>query len=302
MNYQDLIEKVALSRDEDTEVRFMRDRVAPGLKRLPLNFAGQVGGMAVGAALGQRSANPMGKFYGAVLGGTAAGQLTSAAQRQMALNKLSKKYLGEGPSAMDMAKIHGTQLAAAVLGSKKETRGLAGIPAAMNTPEVVIQKKRQRLEAEKEASYLTCANLEKVALDRDEDTETRFMRDRFVPGLKRLPLNLAGTVAGSAMGGALGSSKGGAAAITGSMIGGVLGNTLTAGAQRHVALNKLNKKYFNEKATLGDKVKLHGTHAASMAVASNPVSKGFTPFFTAANTPEAIVQRKRRQQAAQSEE
>lgn len=149
MNYKDLIEKTAVSRDEDTDVRFMRDKFIPGAKRLPLNMAGQFGGMVVGAKLGLKSQNPMTQLYGGALGGVVGSNLASAAQRQYALNKLSKKYTGEGPSASDMAKVHGSQLATLLLGSKKETKALAGLTPLIATPEAVIQKRRRQMaEAE----------------------------------------------------------------------------------------------------------------------------------------------------------
>lgn len=132
------------------------------------------------------------------------------------------------------------------------------------------------------------ADIEKIAgLDRDNDTETRFGRDRFMPGVKRLPMNLASGVAGALIGGGITRSPEGAA------IGGALGNIITTGTQRHKALNKLNNKYFGEDASGKDKAKLHGMQAFNAATASG----GLGVLTSALVTPEAIIQKKRREAA-----
>lgn len=139
------------------------------------------------------------------------------------------------------------------------------------------------------------ADIEKEAANRDDDMETRFVRDRLAPGLKRLPLNISGMAAGAVLGsGVLNPKSKGYYPAVKAIAGAAVGGALAAGTQRQKALNKLNNKYFGENASTKDKVKMHSAQLLNTAIASNPASAGFSPVFMSLNTPEAIIQKKRR--------
>jgi len=164
---EDQFEKIARDRDDDTETRMWRDRIAPEFGRgfktfgamLPVGIAMMAHSHSKGN-MGQLSAKQLG-----VLGIGSAG--ANAAFRAHDTNKLHEKYIGGKAGKEEHLK---TQLggaanyAASGLSQHAPGMGLVGLAASLGTtPEAVIQKKRRRALAEKEASTVVSDTFEKIA-------------------------------------------------------------------------------------------------------------------------------------------
>lgn len=151
-----VIEKQAASRDDDTKTRVMRDRIGPGVSRLPKNMGAVLLGSAPGMALSAVGAKKMnlpmmaaGQALGSV-GGLTAGGIVATKQRNKALGELSKKYdvnpTEQDKKVMDLAGVASMA---------------TGIPTNLHTPESLVQRLR-REKQQKTASEMVDEAFEKI--------------------------------------------------------------------------------------------------------------------------------------------
>ena len=157
---------------------------------------------------------------------------------------------------------------------------------------------------EKTAGDIVDERFEKIAANRDDDTETRVWRDRIRPEIGRGLKTLGGIIpVGAAMG--IYNAKKGIVPGIGQTAAISLAGAGINGALRSHDLNKLNKKYLDEKASTKDHVKTQlgglANYAGGGVSQVAPLAGLGGAVAGLGTTPEAIVQKKRRLSAADNE-
>lgn len=158
--YKQEIEKIAASYSEDTDTNFLRDRLAPEVKRdIKMLPAALVGG-AIGGGLGHLA---MKKNPGlAMLGGTIGSAALAGLQRNHTvkkdINKLSKMYKNEinkeeMANALEKShharKVSNGLMAASAFPITSGPANIARIGYSLsNTPEAIFQKARKNSREE----------------------------------------------------------------------------------------------------------------------------------------------------------